>query len=412
VVVVARKINQLKALTVSKKKEPGWYPDGLGLYLQVSPSLSKSWVYRYTIDGKERRHGLGAYPAFSLEDAREAAKECRRLRKAGHDPIEYRQREKTLAALDKVKGMTFSDCVKNYIDAHKPGWKNAKHAQQWENTLNTYVKPVLGSLSVQDIDVGLILKVLEPIWKEKTETATRVRQRIESVLDWATARGYREGDNPARWRGHLDKLLPKRSKVQRVQHMAAMPYADVPAYYQEIRKQNTITALALSFIVLTAARSGEAREAAWDEIDLEAKVWNIPAERMKAGRPHRVPLSTECLSVLDRAKKLQQGELVFPGMKRGRPISDASLRNLLKESYPTLTIHGFRSSFRDWCAEATNYPREVAEAALAHVLKDKTEAAYQRGDMFERRRKMMEAWAKNCLTEQRGTVVEINKKSG
>ncbi|MET0015016.1 MAG: integrase arm-type DNA-binding domain-containing protein [Sedimenticola sp.] len=408
---MARQINKLKALTVKQTKQPGWYPDGMGLYLQVSPTLSKSWVYRYEMNGKERRHGLGSYPTHSLEDAREAAKACRRLRKNGIDPIEYSQELKTQRALEKAKGVTFSDCAEKYIETHKSSWKNAKHAQQWENTLDTYAKPVIGDLSVQDVDVGLILQILEPIWNKKTETATRVRQRIESILDWATARGYRDGENPARWRGHLDKLLPRRSKVQKVIHHPAMPYSKVPQYYQGLRKQETIAARALAFIILTAARSGEARGSSWDEIDLDAGVWTLPPERMKAGRQHRVPLTKEAIHILEQVKPYSQDSFVFPGMKKGKGISEAALRKHLKDTHPDLTIHGFRSSFRDWCAEQTSYPREVAEAALAHVVRDRTEAAYQRGDMFERRRKLMESWSRHCATAKAGKVVGINKNS-
>ncbi len=406
---MARQINKLKALVVRQIKESGWYADGLGLYLQVSPSLSKSWVYRYEVGGKERRHGLGSYPTFSLEDAREAAKVCRRLRKDGHDPIDYRKNERALRALEKAKGMTFSDCVDKYITSHKPSWKSAKHAQQWENTLKTYAKPVIGELPVQNIDVGLVLQVLEPIWQEKTETATRVRQRMESVLDWATARGYRSGENPARWKGHLDKLLPKRSKVQKIKHHEAMPYADVSDYYLRIREKETIAARALAFIVLTATRSSEAREASWSEIDMVEGVWVIPPERMKGGRTHRVPLTPECLSILEKVKPLNRDGMVFPGMKKGQAISSAALHKYFKGQHPNLTVHGFRSSFRDWCAEMTNYPRELAESALAHALRDKTEAAYQRGDLLERRRKLMEAWAVYCTQSKNGEVLPINR---
>ncbi|MEJ1367979.1 MAG: site-specific integrase, partial [Candidatus Sedimenticola sp. (ex Thyasira tokunagai)] len=253
--------------------------------------------------------------------------------------------------------------------------------------------------------------VLEAIWHEKPETATRVRQRVESVLDWATARGYRKGENPARWKGHLDKLLPKRSKVQKVKHHKAMPYMDVSEYYIDLLTHETMAARALSFIILTGVRSSEAREAAWCEIDLEAGVWVIPAERMKSGRSHRVPLTDEAVSILEKVQPFSQDGLVFPGMKRNHSISAAALRKHFKDQHPTLTIHGFRSSFRDWCAEMTNYPRELAESALAHTVRDKTEAAYQRGDMFERRRKLMESWAMHCMTPSKGELVGINHLS-
>jgi len=249
---------------------------------------------------------------------------------------------------------------------------------------------------VQDIDVGLVMKVLEPIWFGKTETASRVRQRIENILDWAKARNYRTGENPALWRGHLDKLLPKRSKVQKVQHFNAMPYADLPEYFRSLRKIDTLAAKALAFTILTATRSNEARGAKWNEINLQTGTWIIPDERMKADRPHRVPLTRDCMKILKEVEPFKTGALVFPGLRKGKSISDAALLKLLKQTHPALTVHGFRSSFRDWCAEMTNYPGALAEAALAHTIKDKTEAAYQRGDMFEKRRKLMDAWLDYC----------------
>lgn len=394
---MAKTVNRLTALKAGKIKKAGWYPDGMGLYLQVSNTGSKSWVYRYEKAGKERRHGLGGYPTVELGDARNAAEVCRRLRQEGVDPIEYKKRLRVVSELEKAKSITFKECALAYIDSHKSGWKNRKHESQWRNTLETYAYPVIGGLSVQDVEIGLILAILEPLWKEKTETATRVRQRIENVLDWAKVRNYRQGENPARWRGHLDKLLPKPSKVQKVRHFPAMQYKAVPDYFRELRQVDTVAAKALAFIILTATRNSEAREARWQEFDLESKFWEIPAERMKAGKPHRVPLSVDAVKILNEVKDLDS-KLVFPGLKRGKPISEASVRNVLRKTHNGLTVHGFRSSFRDWCAEMTSYPREVAEAALAHVLKDKTEAAYQRGDIFEKRRKLMTAWDKYCLT--------------
>ncbi|MEJ1381615.1 MAG: integrase arm-type DNA-binding domain-containing protein [Candidatus Sedimenticola sp. (ex Thyasira tokunagai)] len=410
---MARQIEKLTPVKVRQEKKPGWYADGAGLYLQVSPTLSKSWVYRYQVGGRERRHGLGRYSekGVTLKEAREAAAVCDRLRKEGIDPIDHKKRQEAINALESVKGMTFKDCADKYIESHRRGWKSPKHAQQWENTLATYAAPIIGALSAKDVDVGLVLKVLEPIWHDKPETATRVRQRVESVLDWATARGYRTGENPARWKGHLDKLLPKRSKVQKVKHHEAMHYLAVPEYYLDLLTHETMAARALSFIILTGVRSSEAREAAWSEIDLEAGVWAIPAERMKSGRFHRVPLTDEAVSLLEKVKPFSLDGLVFPGMKRNHSISAAALRKHFKDQHPALTIHGFRSSFRDWCAEQTNYPRELAEAALAHVIKDQTEAAYQRGDMLERRRKVMEAWSIYCTTK-RGDVLQLRARNG
>ena len=394
---MAKQINRLTALKVKREKTPGWYADGLGLYLQVGPSGSKSWVYRYEVAGRERRHGLGSYPTNTLEDARDAANHCRKLRKNGIDPIEYKKEETLNAALKKAKGKSFKECALAYIDSHKSGWKNRKHESQWRNTLEAYAYPVIGRLDVQKIDVGLVLKVIEPIWYTKTETASRVRQRIENILDWAAVRKYRAGENPARWRGHLDKLLPKRSKVQKVQHFAAMPYSKLPSYFKKLRKNNSIAAKALAFTILTVTRSNESRYTEPKEFILKKKEWRIPEERMKAEKPHRVPLSPEAIKILKEIKPFSNEVFVFPGLKNNRPISDSALLQLLHQDYPDLTVHGFRSTFRDWCAEMTSYSREVAEAALAHKLKDKTEAAYQRGDLFKKRQRLMNAWANYCL---------------
>lgn len=409
---MAKKIHRLTALQVKQITNPGWYADGQGLYLQVSQSGSKSWVYRYQKAGKERRHGLGPYPSVSLENARRGAEFCRQLRAEGNDPIDYKRQLELNRQLENAKGITFKECALAYIDSHKAGWKNRKHESQWRNTLETYAFPIMGNLSVQHIDVGLVLKVLEPIWFEKTETASRVRQRIENILDWAKVRNHRTDENPARWRGHLEKLLPKRTKVQKVKHFAAMPYNELPDYFRSLRKIDTLAAKTLAFTILTATRSNEAREAKWEEIDLKAKAWIIPDERMKAGRPHRVPLTQECIEILNEVKRLKVNELVFPGLRKGKPISDAALLKHLKQTHHELTIHGFRSSFRDWCAEMTNYPGALAEAALAHTLKDKTEAAYQRGDMLDRRRNLMDAWANYCMNGQKtADVVPIQKQT-
>ncbi len=310
---MAKKIHRLTALQVKKNLEPGWYPDGQGLYLQVSQSGSKSWVYRYEKVGKERRHGPGSFLYVSLQNARIAAEHCRKLRRQGIDPIDHKRQLEATRRLEDAKGITFRECALAYIKSHKAGWKNSKHASQWHNTLETYAFPVIGKLSVQDIDVGLVLKVLEPIWLTKTETATRVRQRIENILDWAKAKNYRTGENPAQWRGHLDKLLAKPTKVQKVKHFNAMPYAELPDYFRNLRTIDTQTAKALAFTILTASRSNEAREARWSEIDLQAGTWIIPEERMKAGRPHRVPLTQEAIQILKDAERLKVDDHVFPG---------------------------------------------------------------------------------------------------
>jgi len=407
---MAKQINKLTALKVKNIKEQGWFPDGRGLYLQVSNTCSKSWVYRYQTGGKERRCGLGSYLDVSLEDARRAAENCRQLRLEKIDPIEHKRKLEADRQLEKVAGITFKECATAFIDSHKQGWKNPKHEMYWRNTLKTYAYPVIGDLSVQSVNTGLVMKVLEPIWFIKTETASRVRQRIENILDWAKVRGYRAGENPALWRGHLDKLLPKRTKVQKVKHFNAMPYVSIPDYFRGLRKIDTLAAKALAFTILTATRTSEARGAILEEINTDESIWNIPEERMKSHRLHRVPLCEESLKILEEAKVYQRDIFVFPALKKEKPISDAALLKLLKQTHPELTVHGFRSTFRDWCAEMTSYPREQAEAALAHVLKDQTEAAYQRGDMLEKRRKLMDAWADYCLNgRQSSDVIPIKK---
>jgi len=410
---MTKKTEQLTALSVKKLSKAGSYADGKGLYLQVSNTGSKAWFYRYEKNGKGRKHGLGSYPTVSLILARQDADACRLLRKNGIDPIEHKKQQATERELEKAKNVTFKECALAYIESHKAGWKNRKHEQQWRNTLETYAYPFIGNLAVQDVDTCQVLKILEPIWFDKTETASRVRQRIENILDWAKVRKYCSGENPALWRGHLNQILPKRTKVQKVKHFSAMPYADVPEYYRNLRKLDTIAAKSLAFIILTSSRSSEARGATWEEIDLKKGIWTIPDERMKADRPHRVPLSKEAITILEAVKPFARKDgLIFPGLKQNRAISEAACMKLLKADHPTLTIHGFRSSFRDWCAEMTNYPREVAEAALAHTLKDKVEAAYQRGDIFEKRRKLMDAWSNYCLNGKKSTnVIPLKKKA-
>lgn len=407
---MAKLTQKLTDLKVRKGIEPASYPDGNGLYLQIRKSGAKDWFYRYEVGGRGRKKGLGSYPTISLQDAREAAHECRILRKNGIDPVEHFQKLQKEQVLLERKVMTFKECAEAYIDARKPEWKNEKHQYQWSQSLTSYAYPYIGDLSVQEINLSLVLKVLEPIWQTKTETASRVRQRIESILDWAKVREYREGENPARWRGHLDKLLPSPKKIQKVVHQPAMDYMDVPEFYKAIRTNQAVSKLALVFIVLTATRSKETRFARWSEIDFKNKVWTIPEERTKSGREQRVPLTGEMISRLKQAESIKLGDFVFPSTKARQGISDTAVRKQLQDKHADLTVHGFRSSFRDWCAEMTNYPRELAEKALGHVLTDKVEAAYQRGDMFEKRRKLMESWNDFCVNGQAtGDVVPINK---
>ncbi|UXS41998.1 integrase arm-type DNA-binding domain-containing protein [Agrobacterium tumefaciens] len=392
---MASVINKLSAAGVAKKSAPGLYSDGGGLYLQVAKGGSKSWIFRFMIAGKPRYMGLGSTDTFSLREARERAKEARKLVADGIDPIDARRERVAAARADDAKLVSFSEAAERYIKAHTAGWKNPKHADQWRNTLTTYAYPIIGPLSVAKVDTAHIMQIIEPIWTDKTETASRVRGRIESVLDWATARRYRSGENPARWRGHLDKLLPARSKVAKVRHHPAMLYTDLPEFMQRLRALDSISAKALEFTILTAVRTSEAIGATEAEFDLKAKVWTIPAERMKASRPHRVPLSDRVLEILEMTPREANNPHVFPGAKCGKPLSNMAMLELLQgmEGTEGLTVHGFRSTFRDWAAERSSFPREIAEAALAHVLKDKTEAAYQRGDLLDKRRRLMAAWA-------------------
>ncbi len=410
---MARTVGKLTALKVTRLVEPGMYADGAGLYLQVTGGGAKSWLYRFSLHGRAREMGLGSLAAVSLLDARTAAGECRRLCQEGVDPIEARKAQYARARLDAAKALTFSQAATQYIEANSPAWRNAKHAAQWESTLKRYVTPVFGSLAVQQIDVALVLKVLEPIWSKKTETAGRVRGRIETVLDWAAARGFRSGENPARWRGHLDKLLPKPSKLRAVKHHAALPYDGIPAFMAALSVQPGTAARALEFVILTAARTAEGIGASWPEVSSSDAIWTIAGERMKAGKEHRVPLSNRAAGLLKRMETAPDASetYVFAGGKSGRPLSNMAMAELLKRmGHDDITVHGFRSTFRDWAAERTNFPNEVVEMALAHAVGDKTEAAYRRGDLFEKRRRLMAEWGKYCsapATAKRGSVVPL-----
>jgi integrase len=390
-------------------REPGLYADGKGLYFRVSRTGARSWIYRYAADHRVHDMGLGPYPDVSLAEARQKALECRKLRLDGVDPLSARRAGRDQARLDTAKGMTFAACAERYIAAHKPGWRNPKHAAQWPATLATYVNPIFGHLPVQAIDVGLVMKAIEPIWAAKPETASRVRGRVESVLDWATARSYRQGENPARWKGHLENLLPMKTKVRRVEHHAALPYPEIAGFTAELRAQAGVAARALEFAILTAARTGEVIGARWDEIDLVERLWAIPAGRMKAGKEHRVPLSDAALAIVEQMRKVDHGHFVFPGTKTGKPLSNMSmLMTLRRMSRGELTAHGFRSSFRDWAAESTNFPAEVAEMALAHSVPGKVEAAYRRGDLFLKRRQLGDAWARFCAAPIAGANTIAN----
>jgi integrase len=396
---MVRAFKPLSQITL-QRKGPGQHHDGRGLYLQVKNG-GRSWVFRYMRDGKARYMGLGPFPGVTLAKARRKAEEARSLLHDGRDPLEHRKELEQSARLTAAKAVTFKEGAQRYIEAHRSGWRNPKHAAQRLSTLATYAFPVLGGLPVQAIDTGLVVKVLQPIWDTKTVTATRVRQRIEAVLDWAKVQEFRTGDNPARWRGHLDKLLPKASQVHKVAHFEAMHYAELPAFFADLSKRTTISAKALAFTILTAARSGETRNATLGEIDFKKGIWTVPEGRTKSGREHRVPLTKEALAIVRGLKHLQDdpATLLFPN-SQDKPLSDTAMRKYLQEDLkkPGLTVHGFRSTFRDWAAENTTFPREIIEAALSHVVKDQTEAAYLRSDVLERRRKLLEAWAKFCTS--------------
>ena len=417
---------KLSAVEVTKAKGPAVLHDGGGLYLRVGASrknsdgdqkpVAKSWVFRFQLDGKRRDMGLGPYPDISLAEARAKASTHRKERHAGVDPLDAKAAQRQAQRLSAAKGRTFREVAEEFIGRNEAGWRNAKHRQQWRNTLATYVYPVLGELPVAAVDTGLVVQVLDPIWAVKPETANRVRGRIEAVLDTATVRGYRQGPNPAQWKGNLAHILPARAKVRKVAHHAALPFDDMPAFLAALRGREGMAARALEFAIFTAARTAEVLGATWGEIDLDAKVWTVPAARTKAAREHRVPLSDAALAVLDKVRPLalmrdrkpHPAAPVFPGPRRALPMSNMVMLMLLRRmTRDDLTAHGFRSTFSDWAAERTAYPREVVEMALAHAVENKVEAAYRRGDLFDKRRKLMDAWAGFCAAPTGGKVVSL-----
>lgn len=407
---IMRELNRLSARSIEAKREPGRYGDGGGLYLQIARNGSRSWLFRFTFNGKSREMGLGPLHTVSLAEARVKAHECRRVLLAGVDPIKERDAAKARARMEAAKVMTFDACAAAYIEANKAGWKSAKHAAQWKATLETYASKPIGGLPVRAIDTSLVLKVIEPLWNVKPETANRVRGRIEAILEWAATREYRDGNlkNPARWRGHLENLLPKPGKVRRVKHHPALPYAEIAAFVAELRTQEGIAARALECAILAAARTSEVIGAEIAEFDMKERAWTIPAARMKAHREHRVPLSDAAVEIVKAMMGERTEGYLFRGGREGSPLSDMAMLMLLQRRMGRrhLTVHGFRSTFRTWAAERTTFPADVAEAALAHVLGDKTELAYQRGDLFEKRRKLMESWAGYIAAGQPGGKVE------
>ena len=388
-----RKARELSPLEVRRLSRPGrWSVGGVdGLALQVTGSGARSWVLRVSVAGRQREMGLGSFPSVPLAEAREKARAHRANVEQGADPISMRRAAQSAAAAERNSQQSFASVAGQYIDQHAKSWKNAKHEAQWAATLRAYAEPVIGPLLVRDVSTAHVIKVLEPIWTSKTETATRVRSRIELVLDFAAARGLREGPNPARWRGNLDAALPKPNRLAKVQHHAAVAVDDIASFMARLRSQSGMGARALEFAILTAARSGEVRGAVWSELDLAAALWTVPAGRMKSGREHRVPLSRPAIKLLRALPMGEPTDFVFPGTHG--PLSDMSLIAVLRRMQVNATAHGFRSTFRDWCSEHTDHTSEVAEMALAHVVGDKVEAAYRRGNLFEKRVLLMSDWA-------------------
>lgn len=414
-----RQLNKLTALQVTKLTKPGLYGDGGGLTLQITRPGVKSWLFRYMRDGKAYGMGLGPTYTISLFEARQKALEARKLLIDGLNPLVVKKKKQQERVLERAKMISFDQCAKAYIEAHKASWKNAKHIDQWTNTLTTYASPVFGDLPVADVDTGLVVRCLAPIWESKTETASRLRGRIESVLGWATTSGFRTGENPARWRGHLENLLANISKSSRTKNHPSLPWQQIGSFTAALKGREGNASRALEFAILTACRSGEVRGAQWSEFDFDQKVWTIPKERMKASREHQVPLSDAALAVLasmrmkqsalaDPEAKTKIDSFVFPGTK-GQVLSDMTLTAVIRrmnseKAKPIwtdaagqgITVHGFRSTFRMWAAETTAFPREVAEHALAHQLPDAVERAYQRGTQFSKRQSLMSEWGAFC----------------
>ena len=411
-------LNKLTARAAAAARKPGRYGDGGGLWLDVSPAGNRGWAFRYRLAGRSREMGLGNLETVTLAEARDAAVGARKLLHAGTDPLEQRDATRAAAKAAKQAAIvrSFRDVAGLYVRAHEAAWRNAKHRAQWGATLSAYVYPHFGDVPVAMVSKGHVMAALEPIGHAKPETASRLRGRIEAVLDYAAARGWRTGDNPAAWRGNLAHVLPRRSKLARVEHHAALPWQDMTAFLAMLDGHKGVSSLALHFVILTAARTGEAIGATWGEVDLQSAVWTVPGARMKAGQDHRVPLSPAALDVLRCAAALYPDTPnpkapLFPGRGLGKGLSNMALLVLLRRmGRADLTAHGFRSTFRDWAAEATGYPREVCEAALAHTLRDKVEAAYRRGDLFEKRRRLMVDWAEHCTRptgQSVGTVVPM-----
>jgi len=434
---MARMINQLSALTLSQKKEPGYYLDGGGLYLQISKSGTRSWVFKYTLDGRSREMGLGSLITVSLGDAREMARNARMLLQQHKDPIEARDAGRKARQLEAACRITFDDAAKQYIEAYRAGWKNPKHVEQWTNTLATYCSPIMGSTYLSDIDTAMVLKCLEPIWSTKTETATRIRGRLEKIMNWGGKKGFRSGDNPAEWKNHLQWILPAPEDIANVVHHPALPYKQMSPFMAELRKRNGMAARALEFNILAATRSGDVRGAVWGEIDFTEKTWSIPVVRMKRTKAemqqkekfHVVPLTDRGIDILEQrlaeAGEVKPDTIIFPS-KKGTPLSDATLKAVIERmneveggpiwidpdtSNREATPHGMRAGFSTWAASCTSHAREIREKALAHIIGDETERAYQRGDLLDKRRLLMDDWARYCDPANDCSVVSIKSKA-
>lgn len=390
-----RKAAELPPLSINRLKEPGlWAVGGVaGLYLHVNARGARSWILRVVVGDKRRDMGLGGYPDIGVADARQKAREARLKIEQGVDPILLRKQAKSELMALQATDKTFEQAAGEYIKIHADSWSNDKHRKQWESTLAAYAFPVVGKLSLRHIRQEHILKILEPIWTTKTETATRVRGRMESILDWAKVKGLRSGENPAAWKGHLDHMLPAPTRLKKIEHLTAVPVREMPGFMVKLRQAAGIAAQALEFLILTAARSGEVRGITWEEVSLDDALWIVPAERMKMKKEHRVPLSNRAVDILKSQPRIDGNPLVFPA-PRGSQMSDATMSAVLKRMNVDATVHGFRSSFRDWCGDYTNYPRDLAEQCLAHGADDPVEAAYRRGDALERRREIMNEWSK------------------
>ena len=392
---MGRQVNKLSARKVETVKEPGRHSDGGGLYLNVTETGARSWLFMYKVGGRRREMGLGSSNAVPLGQARKLAADARQHLAGGRDPLSVRT---------KPAAMTFAQASSALIESMSPSWRNAKHRAQWTMSLTVYCAPI-AALAVSEITTDEVLRVLKPLWLTKPETASRVRGRVERVLDFAKARGMRLGENPARWRGHLDALLPKRGKLTRGHHKA-LPFDQVPRFCSGLRSMEGIAPAALEFAILTAVRSGEVMGARWEELNLTERVWIIPASRMKGAREHRVPLSDRALKIAHSMLAVRSSEFVFPGSKPNRPLSVMALEMVMRRAKADATVHGFRSAFRDWAGECTSFPREIAEAALAHLVGDETERAYRRGDALEKRRGLMDSWSSFC-SDQKSKVVSI-----